>query len=118
MPGREGVKLRRVERVIIVLRGHRVMLDSDLAALYRVQVKTLNQAVKRNLERFPDDFMFQLTFDEGRRLRSQTVTLDGQAAETAVVYASPSLRPGRGRYAKYRPRAFTEQGVAMLSTVL
>lgn len=96
-----------VER-IRSLRGHKVLLASDLAALYGVQTKALIQAVKRNLERFPADFAFQLTEQEVRALRSQTVTLD--QAET---------RPrGRGRYAKYAPYAFTEQGVAMLSSVL
>ncbi len=78
------------------------MLDADLAALYDVDVKVLNQAVKRNTERFPADFMFQLTAEESPRLRSQTVT----------------LKHGRGQHRKYRPHAFTEQGVAMLSSVL
>ena len=89
---------------ILVLRHHRVILDERLAALYGVEVKVLNQAVKRNLERFPEDFMFQLTAEETARLRSQTVTLDSNA--------------GRGTHRKYRPYAFTEQGVAMLSSVL
>lgn len=81
------------------------MLASDLAALYGVQTKVLVQAVKRNLERFPADFAFQLTEQEVRVLRSQIVTLE----ETSQ---------GRGKYAKYVPYAFTEQGVAMLSSVL
>jgi hypothetical protein len=85
-----------------MLREHKVMLDADLAALYGVEVKALNQAVKRNIERFPVDFMFQLDEDEAERLRSQTVT----------------LKNGRGRHRKYLPYAFTEQGVAMLSSVL
>lgn len=84
------------------------MLDTQLAKLYGVQVKALNQAVKRNLPRFPDDFMFQLDGEEVAALRSQIVTLD-----------EASARPrGRGKHAKYLPRAFTEQGVAMLSSVL
>ena len=87
------------------VRGHKVMLASDLAALYGVQTKALIQAVRRNLDRFPSDFAFQLTEQELRVLRSQIVTLD-----------EPSQ--GRGRYAKYAPYAFTEQGVAMLSSVL
>jgi hypothetical protein len=78
------------------------LLDHDLAALYQVEVKALNQAVKRNAVRFPEDFMFQLTVQELAALRSQIVTLAG--------------RPGEHR--KYRPYAFTEQGVAMLSSVL
>lgn len=90
------------------IRGQQVLLDSDLAVLYGVATKTLVQAVKRNLERFPADFMFRLTEQEVRFLRSQFVTLDetgGQASR-------------RGRHAKYPPHAFTEQGVAMLSSVL
>jgi hypothetical protein len=84
------------------VRGSRVMLDADLAALYEVEVKALNQAVKRNIERFPGDFMFQLTHEEAEFLRSQSVT----------------LKSGRGQHRKYLPYAFTEQGVAMLSSVL
>ena len=91
-----------LERAIRVLRGHRVMLDQDLAALYGVEVKALNQAVKRNRSRFPDDFMFQLDTKEAASLRSQTVT------------AKTTGRGGR----RTRPYAFTEQGVAMLSSVL
>ncbi len=78
------------------------MLDSDLAALYEVETRVLNQAVTRNSERFPDDFMFQLTSEEDESLRSQIVT----------------LKSGRGQHRKYRPRVFTESGVAMLSSVL
>jgi ORF6N domain-containing protein len=89
-------------RAILFLRGHKVLLDSDLAALYGVDTKVLLQAVRRNRERFPEDFMIQLTAAEWSALRSQTVTLKG----------------GRGQHRKYLPYAFTEQGVAMLSTVL
>ena len=78
------------------------MLDKDLAELYGVKIKVFNQAVKRNAIRFPSDFMFQLTREEDAPLRSQFVT----------------LKPGRGRHRKYLPYAFTEQGVAMLSSVL
>ena len=99
----EFVALEQIERVIFIIRGHRVLLDEDLAALYGVDVKVLNQAVKRNSERFPEDFMFQLDEAESAFLRSQIVTLN---------------TPGRGRHRKYAPYAFTEQGVAMLSTVL
>src|SRR3989338_371926 len=96
------VPMERIEQSIFVLRGHKVMLDSDLAILYLVSTKALNQAVKRNKTRFPSDFMFQLTRAERTALRSQIVTLDR----------------GRGRHRKYPPYAFTEQGVAMLSSVL
>ena len=91
-----------IER-IFSLRGQNVMLDSDLAGIYGVDTKVLNQAVKRNILRFPEDFMFQLTSQEWEHLRSHFVTLDV---------------PGRGKYPKYLPKAFTEQGVAMLSSVL
>ena len=91
-----------VTRRIYIIRGQRVMLDSDLAELYRVETKALNQAVRRTPDRFPEDFMFQLTGEEAAALRSQIVTLE----------------KGRGRYSKYAPLAFTEHGVAMLSSVL
>lgn len=94
--------ISKIERRIHEVRGHPILLDHDLAALYQVEVKALNQAVKRNAARFPDDFMFQLTAEEHAGLRSQSVTLEG----------------GRGAHRKYRPYAFTEQGVAMLSSVL
>ena len=88
-----------VARQIYLIRGHKVMLDSDLAALYEVSTKALVQAVKRNLKRFPGDFMFLLTRKEVTNLRSQIVT---------------SSWGGR----RYLPYAFTEQGVAMLSSAL
>ncbi len=96
------VPTEQVARTIVLLRGHKVLVDTDLAALYGVEVKVLNQAVRRNLERFPPDFLLRLTAEEAARLRSQTVTLE----------------TGRGRHRKYPPLAFTEQGVAMLSSVL
>lgn len=95
--------LERVESRILVVRGQRVMVDRDLARLYGVPAKVLNQAVRRNVSRFPEDFMFQLDAEEYECLRSQFVTLDNQ---------------GRGAHRKYLPYAFTEQGVAMLSSVL
>ena len=96
------IPLERIDSKILLLRGQKVMLDSDLAALYEVEVKALNQAVKRNGDRFPEDFMFQLTDEETEALRSQIVT------------AKPDGRGGR----RTAPYAFTEQGVAMLSSVL
>jgi hypothetical protein len=92
----------QVEQSILLIRGHRVMLDADLAMLYGVTTKRLNEQVQRNKKRFPSDFMFQLALEEVERLRSQFAT----------------LKTGRGQHRKYRPYAFTEQGVAMLSTVL
>jgi hypothetical protein len=94
--------LHRVQQGILTIRGCRVMLDADLADLYEVDVKVLNQSVKRNVVRFPADFMFQLTAAEAALPRSQSVTLKNR----------------RGAHRKYRPFAFTEQGVAMLSSVL
>jgi len=91
-----------ITRAIKFLRGQRVLLDEDLATLYGVETKVLVQAVKRNVTRFPEDFMHQLTASEWAALRSQSVT----------------LKPSRGRHRKYLPYAFTEQGVAMLSSVL
>jgi len=96
------IPLERIEKRILLLRGQKVILDSDLAQLYEVPISALNQAVKRNITRFPEDFMFQLAQNEYESLRSQFVILEA----------------GRGRHRKYLPYAFTEQGVAMLSSVL
>lgn len=99
------MSMAMIERKILLLRGHRVMLDEDLAVLYGVTTKAFNQAVKRQLRRFPPDFMFQLNVEEYaemQALRSQSVT----------------LKKGRGQHRKYLPHAFTEQGIAMLSSVL
>jgi hypothetical protein len=96
---RRTVPVEIIERRIFFIRGCKVMLDADLAALYQVATKNLNKAVKRNPERFPEDFMFQLTREECAGLKFQTGT---------------SNRGGR----RYLPYAFTEQGVAMLSSVL
>lgn len=103
MKNTELVPVEVIERKIYLIRGIKVMLDSDLAELYQVETRALNQAVKRNLERFPTDFMFQLNQKEVNAIlhsRSQFVTLK------------------RGQNVKYLPYAFTEQGVAMLSAVL
>jgi len=107
-----------VERAIFLIRGQRVLLDSDLAALYRVETRVLIQAVKRNLARFPDDFMFRLTADEARRSRSQFVILNEQPSGTSAVSSAGMIPAGRGANVKHLPYAFTEQGVAMLSSVL
>ena len=89
----------QVKNLIYTIRGSKVMLDSDLAQLYEVPTKALNQAVKRNIERFPNHYMFKLTKEEWGQLRSQFVTFKNDVR-------------------KYTPYAFTEQGVAMLSSVL
>jgi hypothetical protein len=92
-----------IERRIFLIRGHKVMLDSDLAELYEVETRTLNQAVRRNIDRFPEDFMFDLSAEEAENLRSQI-----------VISSSGQGYGGR----RYTPLVFTEQGVAMLSSVL
>ena len=102
-PAQALIPLEAIESRIFVLRGHRVMLDRDLAELYGVELKRLNEQVKRNQERFPADFMFQLTLEEGKAvlaLRSQIATLK------------------RGEHLKYAPRVFTEHGAVMLANVL
>ncbi len=91
-----------IEKKILLIRGEKVMLDADLAQLYGVEIRRLNEQVKRNIKRFPSDFMFQLTKEESDSLRSQFAI----------------LKTGRGLHRKYLPYAFTEQGVAMLSSVL
>jgi len=94
------IPVETVVSKIINLRGERALLDRDLAKMYGVETRVLKQAVRRNIDRFPDDFMFELTKKEQDSLRSQFVTLK------------------RGQHSKYPPFAFTEQGVAMLSSVL
>lgn len=96
------MEIQLIQQKIYELRGQKVMLDFDLAALFGVENKAMKQAVRRNIERFPEDFMFELTQEEYRSLRSQFVTLEN----------------GRGKYSKYPPFAFTEHGVAMLSGIL
>ena len=96
------VPVELIERRICLIRSQKVMLDADLSELYQVPTKVLNQAVRRNRDRFPADFMLELTTEEATALRSQFVTLE----------------QGRGRHSKYAPHAFTEHGVAMLSSVL
>src|SRR6478609_1144430 len=92
-----------IHEKIYNIRGHKVMLDFDLAELYMVETRRLKEAVRRNIQRFPPDFMYELTQTEYHSLRSQFATLE---------------KKGRGKYSKYLPFAFTEQGIAMLSGVL
>ena len=96
-------------------RGEKVLLDFDLAALYGVETRVLNQAVKRNADRFPSDFMFQLSVEETEMI-SQRVT--SSAGQTVSDSSQIVMSPGKHRGKRYRPYAFTEQGVAMLSSVL
>ena len=125
-----------IQRKIYEIRGQRVILDRDLAALYQVETRVLNQAVKRNIERFPDDFMFQLTKEEAEVLRSQIVTLNDENMSSQIVTTSTDLISqnvisnddsprsqivtlnGRGQNIKYLPYAFTEHGVVMLASLL
>lgn len=130
-----------IKNRIYEVRGQRVMLDRDLAELYNVETKVLNQAVKRNIERFPEDFMFKLNKSEWVFLRSQIATLkegamsadteDIDVVETSLRSQIVTLKNdedsmsshivitnGRGQHSKYLPYAFTELGIAMLSSVL
>ena len=124
------IPVDRIENKILYLRRQKVMIDYDLAVLYDVPVKRLNEQVKRNLERFPDDFMFQLTKNEANLISqfatsssvsiSQIVTSKRKNSQDKTILRSQfaTLKKGRGEHIKYLPYAFTEQGVAMLSSVL
>ena len=108
MPNSQSlIPVERIERVILLLRGQKVLLDNDLASLYGVETKKLIQAVKRNIARFPEDFMFQLTWEEAGILRSQFATSSSQDTESL---RSQIVTLKRGTHLKYRPYAFTEQG--------
>ena len=106
--------IRSIQNRIYEIRGERVMLDKDLAALYETETKALNLAVKRNLKRFPQDFMFQLTKEEFDSLRFQMETLEDNAHPLRFQIETSNKRGGT----RYMPYAFTEQGIAMLSGVL
>ncbi len=107
------IPIERVQKLILFLRGEKVLLGQQLAELYGVPVKALVQAVKRNRSRFPEDFMFQLSRTEFALLKSQFV-----ASSTVGGLRSQRVTLKRGQHPKYLPYAFTEQGVAMLSSVL
>jgi len=106
------MQLASIQTKIYEVRGQNVMLDFDLAELYEVQTKNLNLAVKRNLKRFPNDFMFQLDSSEWESLRLQIAT------SNSLRLQNETLNKGRGKHTKYLPYAFTEQGVSMLSGIL
>lgn len=133
--------IQSIQNRIYEIRGERIMparpaggLDFDLAALYEVETRILNQSVKRNIKRFPKDFMFQLTRQEWNSLTSQTVMSSTQSSnnqpnsssqfvileqnDDPLRSQSVTLKAGRGQHSKYLPYAFTEQGVAMLSGIL
>ena len=121
-----SLALQRIAPLIHEIRGERVILDSDLAGIYDVPVKALNQAVKRNTERFPEDFAFRLTQSEFESLRSQIVTSNlpaNRASSLRSQNATASLRSQfvtlkRGQHRKYLPQAFTEHGAIMAANVL
>jgi hypothetical protein len=102
MPSANALPLERIERRILRIRGHKVLLDADLAVLYGVSTKRFNEQVRRNSARFPEDFMFRLSAEEWAVLRSQLATLER----------------GRGRHRKYLPFVFTEHGAIMAATIL
>src|SRR6266403_2475485 len=110
------LKPEDVARLVFFVRGEKVMLDADLAMLYGVEARALNQAVARNRKRFPADFMFRLSAKEYENLRSQIVISEEKTKKLNSSQFVMSSRKHRGR--SYRPYAFTEQGVAMLSSVL
>ena len=119
-----------IESLIHTIRGQRVMFDSDLAMLYGVTTSRLNEQVKRNINRFPDDFMFQLTKEEWNALRSQIVTLEDLKSQNVIsntvneetnerlTSQFATLKNGRGQHRKYLPYVFTRNGIGMLSSVL
>ncbi|MCP4459511.1 MAG: ORF6N domain-containing protein [Cytophagales bacterium] len=96
------IKMENVASQVLFVRGEKVLLDFHLAEMYEVETRVLKQQIRRNIDRFPEDFMFELTQKEWKSLRSQIVILNA----------------GRGQHSKYLPFAFTEQGIAMLSSVL
>ena len=107
--------IKSIQNRIYEIRGERVMLDRDLAFLYEVETKVLNQAVKRNFKRFPLDFMFRLTKQEFESINFEIEVVEKSDSLRSQIV---TLKTGRGQHAKYLPYAFTEQGVAMLSGVL
>ena len=121
----DNLSNEEIKNLIYTIRGKQVMLDSDVAMLYHYETKKINQAVKRNIERFPEKFCFQLTEEEFSSLRSQIVTLNKTTVQEN--FEDSSLRSqivtlnentGRGKHRKYLPYVFTEQGIAMLSGLL
>lgn len=106
-------KIEKLEAAIHTIRGQRVMLDSELAEIYQVTTKRLNEQLRRNRARFPEDFAFQLTAEEFTNLRSQIAT-----STTGLRSQNATLKPLRGKHRKYNPWVFTEHGAIMLASVL
>ncbi len=111
-------KLEHITRRIFIIRSQRVILDSDLARIYGVPVKRLNEAVKRNRSRFPEDFMYQLTRLEARNLRSQIAMSSGPDGKNLRSQIATLNRMGRGQHRKYLPHVFTEHGAIMAANIL
>ncbi|MDE5554786.1 MAG: ORF6N domain-containing protein [Muribaculaceae bacterium] len=109
LSGNHNSGLTSLERLIHIIRGQQVMIDSDLAQLYDIETRRLNEQVKRNIDRFPEDFMFRLTKDEVESLMLQNIALNSRSQNATLK---------QGHNIKYLPYAFTENGVAMLSSVL
>lgn len=107
--------IQSIQNRIYEIRGERVMLDFDLTSLYEVEIRIINQAVKRNGKRFPLDFIFQLSKEEYEVLKFQIATLESSNSLTSQIV---TLKTGRGQHRKFMPFAFTEQDVAMLSGIL
>jgi len=105
----------RIAQAIYVIRDQKVMMDAELAEMYGVEIKRLNEQVKRNIDRFPEDFMFQLTEEEWENMNAQ---VNQENSDEALRSQNATLNKGRGKHRKYLPYVFTEQGVAMLSSVL
>ncbi len=107
-------KPENLAKLVVLIRGEKVLLDTDLADLYKVEARALNQAVARNKDRFPEDFMFQLSAEEWTRLRATSAISSSELVNSSQIVMSTRKHRGTA----YRPYAFTEQGVAMLSSVL
>ena len=121
----DNLSNEEIKNLIYTIRGKQVMLDSDVAMLYHYETKKINQAVKRNIERFPEKFCFQLTEEEFSSLRSQIVTVNKTTVQDNFEdsslrsqFATLNENTGRGKHRKYLPYVFTEQGIAMLSGLL
>ncbi len=112
------MQLQVIQNKIYEIRGQKVMLDFDLAELYDVQTKVFNQAVKRNIENFPDEFMFRLTKEEWTSLRSQIMTSNTHTSENQGDNWSQFVTSSKHRGLVYLPYAFTEHGVTMLASIL
>ena len=118
MKKRRLAKEPKLDELIREVRGQKVMLDFDLARVYGVETKSLNRAVKRNRDRFPKDFVFQISEDEWKNLRYQIGTSSSGREHQSLRYQIGTLKTGRGQHRKYLPYVFTEHGAIMAANVL